>query len=453
MTQGTKRSVSGAGSPLTCWCYRSLALPGLTLPDILRLTEQAQRGNERLGVTGVLFFSAGHFLQWLEGPAEAVETVMAQILRDGRHSGIEILSQETVTRRRFGEWHMQLSCTEDEAAQLSQGERGEVIVVDPAALPDDGAASNEGIFAVRRFLSDVSDTQGLPQGAGQGTQGNVTSLALRAVPQRVAQRVLLADRAAALTALLLGPNPLGQLDAIEAQFRDHGPAPTDFARLYEAYAEALTERMAQEDGPSIMQVGLAAAALQLVLRRLHHLPDPQKSHGAVTVAAAPGETRFLEATISGEMLRAAGWSTQVLYPQTDDELIERLKQSETRTLVLAASVLDPAHHDAHLERLIARLAADPGLARLRIVVGGRLATRPAQALVAMGVSGWFDHLLDVTAAVVRVACPDGADCGGMRACRQPGAACCAKRINSSFLLANVMPSVAERMVGRKLQSA
>ncbi|WP_444667961.1 BLUF domain-containing protein [Cereibacter changlensis] len=144
MAQDMKHSVSGAEASLACWCYRSLALPGMTLPDMLRLTEQAQRGNERLGVTGVLFFSAGRFLQWLEGPAEAVEVLISKILRDGRHSEIEILSQETVTRRRFGDWHMQLSCTEDEAAQLSQGERGEVIVVDPAALPGDGRQAMRG---------------------------------------------------------------------------------------------------------------------------------------------------------------------------------------------------------------------------------------------------------------------------------------------------------------------
>lgn len=454
MAQDMTRGGSTSDSGLISLCYRSLAGPGLGLPDMLGLTAAAQERNSKDGVTGVLFFSGGHFLQWLEGPATAVEATMQRILKDGRHREIEILSKERVTRRRFGDWHMQLSCSEDEAAHLSCGQLDQVIVVDGAAVPGNAAALHkEGIFAVRRFLSDVSDSHSLPHaGAMAGPSCGMATLALRAVSPRVAQRVQLADKATALMELLLGPNPLGELEAIEALFRDYGPAPADFARLYEAYAEALCERL-REDGPSIMQVGLSAAALQLVLRRIHHVPDPQKSHGAVTVAAVPGETRFLEATISGEMLRAAGWSTLVLYPQTDDELVARLKQSETRTLVLAASLLDPAHHDARLVRLIARLRADPELARLRIVLGGRLAQRPPEDLIAMGVGAWFDHLLDVTTAVVRVACPDGADCGSMRACRQPGAACCAKRINSSFLLANVMPSVAERMVSRKRQSA
>lgn len=454
MAHDMTRGAVPAGSGLISLCYRSTAVPGLTLSDILRIAEQAQFCNGPAAVTGVLFHAGGRFLQWLEGPADAVEAVMARILVDGRHRDVELLSKESVTRRRFGDWHMQLACTADEAAQLSRGQRAQVVVVEDAAVPGDGSLlRKEGIFAVRRFLSDVSNARSMPQIAAlPGGRAASAAFALRAVTPRVAQRVQLADRAAELVDLLLGPNPLGQLEAIEALFRDQGPSPADFARLYEAYTDSLAERL-ETEGPSIMQVGLAAAALQLVLRRIHHVPDPQNSHGAVTVTAVPGETRFLEATISGEMLRGAGWSTLVLYPQTDDDLVERLKQSQTRTLVLAASVLDPQHHDDHLQRLVQRLRTDPDLRRLRIVLGGRLARRPAAGLAAMGVDAWFDHLLDVTAAVVRVACPDAADCTTMRACRQPGSGCCDKRINSSFLLANVMPSVAERMVGRRRQNA
>jgi hypothetical protein len=81
--------------------YRSRARPGLLADDLNDIIETAEARNRRLGVTGLLLHGrmealpgvAGEFVQWLEGPEEAVETLFGNIERDGRHTGIEVLGR------------------------------------------------------------------------------------------------------------------------------------------------------------------------------------------------------------------------------------------------------------------------------------------------------------------------------------------------------------------------
>ncbi|WP_174279586.1 BLUF domain-containing protein [Sphingomonas bacterium] len=72
-------------------------------PEILR---GARPFNGLNGVTGLLCASDGKFLQVLEGPDESVDIAMARILKDPRHHRIEILVNEEIEERAFGDWTM-----------------------------------------------------------------------------------------------------------------------------------------------------------------------------------------------------------------------------------------------------------------------------------------------------------------------------------------------------------
>ena len=74
--------------------------------DLVQLLEQCHEKNTRLGITGMLLFKEGNFIQVLEGPEENVNQVYKSILNDPRHDGILRLIRENITERSFPGWSM-----------------------------------------------------------------------------------------------------------------------------------------------------------------------------------------------------------------------------------------------------------------------------------------------------------------------------------------------------------
>ena len=59
-------------------------------------------------VTGALVHTGPNFAQVLEGPAEAVDAIMGDILVDPRHSAVSIVARTELLRRSFPNWGMVL---------------------------------------------------------------------------------------------------------------------------------------------------------------------------------------------------------------------------------------------------------------------------------------------------------------------------------------------------------
>lgn len=74
--------------------------------DLAELLYVSRRNNEALGVTGLLIYAAGSFLQVLEGDDGAVEHVMSRVHRDPRHKGVIVLIDAKISAREFGNWSM-----------------------------------------------------------------------------------------------------------------------------------------------------------------------------------------------------------------------------------------------------------------------------------------------------------------------------------------------------------
>ncbi|MFN3473191.1 MAG: BLUF domain-containing protein [Blastomonas sp.] len=62
--------------------------------------------NSMLDITGVLIATVSYIAQVLEGPASAVDTVMASILVDPRHCDIIVVKRAETDRRCFPLWRM-----------------------------------------------------------------------------------------------------------------------------------------------------------------------------------------------------------------------------------------------------------------------------------------------------------------------------------------------------------
>jgi hypothetical protein len=86
--------------------YVRSAVRPLTEDEILDILLIARQNNERLGVTGMLLYRDGNFLQVLEGPASVVDSLIQRIRRDPRHAGVIVVSRKNIEERQFQEWSM-----------------------------------------------------------------------------------------------------------------------------------------------------------------------------------------------------------------------------------------------------------------------------------------------------------------------------------------------------------
>jgi hypothetical protein len=86
--------------------YASRAVPALDQEELVTILRQSKANNPTTGVTGVLCFSGGIFLQVLEGGRSAVNQLYNRIGADPRHTDVELLLYEEIGERRFASWSM-----------------------------------------------------------------------------------------------------------------------------------------------------------------------------------------------------------------------------------------------------------------------------------------------------------------------------------------------------------
>jgi hypothetical protein len=89
--------------------YVSRATQALSRAQLDDLLATAQANNRRDGISGLLVYDAGAFLQVFEGPTDAVEALIRRIERDPRHTSIVVLSAGPVEERYFDGWGMDMA--------------------------------------------------------------------------------------------------------------------------------------------------------------------------------------------------------------------------------------------------------------------------------------------------------------------------------------------------------
>ena len=86
--------------------YASRAAASLDDDALNTILKQCRANNPQLGVTGVLCFSGGLFMQVLEGGRAVVNRIYNGIAADPRHTDVVLLSYEEINERRFAGWSM-----------------------------------------------------------------------------------------------------------------------------------------------------------------------------------------------------------------------------------------------------------------------------------------------------------------------------------------------------------
>lgn len=86
--------------------YSSAARVPFSELQLTLLLRGARANNTRLGITGMLLYQDGSFLQVIEGLEPVVETLLQKIHRDERHTNVKTLLRREMQGRHFGDWAM-----------------------------------------------------------------------------------------------------------------------------------------------------------------------------------------------------------------------------------------------------------------------------------------------------------------------------------------------------------
>ncbi len=101
--------------------YVSAAEKLFSKEDLVDLLRNAREKNQRLGVTGMLLYKDGDFIQLLEGDREAVKTLFDTIKADPRHGGTMVLAEGNADERVFPDWSMGFRNLSDPVIQATPG--------------------------------------------------------------------------------------------------------------------------------------------------------------------------------------------------------------------------------------------------------------------------------------------------------------------------------------------
>ena len=86
--------------------YVSNTVDELGLGDLDHVLTASRRNNSMMGITGLLLFIDGGFLQMLEGEERAVRELYTRITSDPRHRNTRLMLDREVPCRAFPEWSM-----------------------------------------------------------------------------------------------------------------------------------------------------------------------------------------------------------------------------------------------------------------------------------------------------------------------------------------------------------
>lgn len=304
--------------------YQSTASSIPSASDLQDLAAKARARNRSAGVTGMLLYENGRFLQTLEGPPAGLDSVWASIRRDERHKQIDILSQHIVSARLFSDWDL-----------LIYSRMGDTSRVKRSPTTEHGLVLH------------------LP---------NLINLALDG-------------------------DDIG-LNALMASLAEQGwDGETILMYLVEPAARALGDAWLCDDCTELdLTIGLSM--LQLAGHAVRHSPTPEamrNSRYSILLATAPGEPHMLGSSLLADVLTDAGWQVDMAFPGSNEALVNQLGAQQPDAIDIALSDALPRHHTiAKLRETISKSRAAAPDHWTVVSVGGRLFAEAAATAASVG---------------------------------------------------------------------
>jgi methanogenic corrinoid protein MtbC1 len=305
--------------------YRSAAAAPPSPSELQSLITAAQGRNRSLGVTGMLLYDDGRYLQTLEGPPAAVEVLWSSIQGDPRHGELEVLSHHMVPSRLFSGWDMQLY-----------------------------------------------DHRG-----GQHARSSV----------RAKVPVLLGEHIEATAGFALNGDD-SQLNALIGDLVAQGWAGGALVQhLLEPTARALGDAWLAEDCSEVdLTIGLSM--LQLAGHAVHSRSCPdrlRKSRYSILLVTAPGEPHMLGSSLLGDLFNNAGWNVDIAFPDSNEALAKQLRAQRPDAVDIGLSEALPRHHVlARLGETVEKCRTASPDELLVVSVGGRLFAEATATALSVG---------------------------------------------------------------------
>lgn len=101
--------------------YVSRTTEPMSNEQLLALLMQCQSNNRERGVTGMLLYGNGTFLQSIEGDDAVIDDLVEHIWKDPRHADIQMLHRRAITQRQYADWTMGFEQVTDESLGAVDG--------------------------------------------------------------------------------------------------------------------------------------------------------------------------------------------------------------------------------------------------------------------------------------------------------------------------------------------
>jgi hypothetical protein len=92
--------------------YISWATRPMLLGDFVDILRHSRHNNGEHGITGILMYKNGIFLQYIEGSEDKLQGLLNKIKNDRRHQDINVLEFSSIGSRYFPSWQMELGSFE-----------------------------------------------------------------------------------------------------------------------------------------------------------------------------------------------------------------------------------------------------------------------------------------------------------------------------------------------------
>jgi len=396
--------------------YRSRAVKPFSEEQLHDLMVDAQVNNRKSGLTGLLIYDEGKFFQWIEGHPDSLTGVWDAIQHDRRHTDIELIGQQPVPLRFFGDWDMRLavrgSSRVDEFEDKSPA---------PATLIDNLFRRPRGMSGLQADLSPLAeDMRSRHQKASnQSTSSNearVTDPTLRDVietivlPQLISRHsprrevLLPVDlRVGELVRQLTAIDPEAGRGLIEQFYAETHSIRQLCTNLIEPAARGLGDLWGT-DGCDEGDVTIGLMRLQSAMRETVSTVIPKIAAGApaVLVVPQPGELHLLGAALDAESLYQQGWIPQAEFPSSDGALEDMVSNTWFDALDLTLSTAFRREHWLpRVAETIARVRVASRNPALVIIVGGRVFTESGEKASGLDANGSSGTSADVAPLILK----------------------------------------------------
>ncbi len=86
--------------------YRSRSRQPVDWQLIQDILASSESSNQENAISGVLIATTSHFLQMIEGDFAAINALFMKIVRDERHSEVQLIGFDCIENRLFEDWAM-----------------------------------------------------------------------------------------------------------------------------------------------------------------------------------------------------------------------------------------------------------------------------------------------------------------------------------------------------------